>query len=159
MARLAVLATEFATPAYLEEAVNLERSAGEELRKAEATEQSLKAERIAAMDARVETDAAFNEKNADLNAEKRQIDGLKVELNVLIQANGEDAQRAKALQQLLNTKTAAEGRRDSTREALRALQPELLASRKKNCDRGLEMDRSQLGEWGQKLAVAWNSHL
>ena len=156
VARLGVLATEFATPAYLEEAINLERSAGEELRQAEATEQSLKAERIAAMDARVETDAAFNEKNADLNAEKRQIDGLKVELNVLIQANGEDAQRAKALQQLLNAKTAAEGRRDSTREALRALQPELLASRKKNCERGLEMDRSQLGAWGQKLAVARN---
>jgi len=156
VARLGVLATEFTPPANLEGAVSWEGSAGEQLRQAEAEERSLKTKRTAALDAQTGAEAAFNEQNANLEAEKRQIEEVKAQLNVLIQAYGEDAPRAKTLQELLNAKNAAEGRLGATREALRELQPELLATRKRNCERGFETNRSQLGEWGQKLAVARN---
>jgi uncharacterized protein YhaN len=60
------------------------------------------------------------------------------------------------LQESLEEKSAAEAKLAATQEMVRRMQPELLATRKGNCERGLEESRNQLGEWRAKLAVAWN---
>jgi len=156
VARRSTTVEDFTPPADLAAAHALAADLARQLHAAESGETAARAAREAAARSLKECAARLAEKREALAEEKHALDDCKAQLRLLIQTHRDDADRTAALAALAEAKSAAAGLLSRTRDALKALQPELLAGDLKRLERALEEQKHQRAEAEKRHAVARN---
>ncbi|MCZ7638630.1 MAG: AAA family ATPase [Verrucomicrobia bacterium] len=129
-------------------------AAREALREAETADAEARSTRDAcavALDAR---DDDLARRRQELETQQRQRNDLQAQQRLLLQTHGPDEARAEALAQSQTTRTTAETALRLTREAIEALQPDLLETDRVRLARALEQKTSEHTEAGKRQAIA-----
>jgi DNA repair exonuclease SbcCD ATPase subunit len=152
--RRAAFVTNFFVPAAVKEAEAMVSEAGRQLREAEANESSARAARnTSAANLRRASERLAGHRQG-LHDQKRILADLEAQLRLLIETQGDDANRKQLLAEFFARRLAAERLLADTRRSLAELQPELLEGDRIRCQRAILQHTAAKTEAGQKRAVA-----
>ena len=97
---------------------------------------------------------AWKEKRTETEQQRLKLNGLNAQLDLLLKTHGDDTARSQALLECQSAKTAAQNFLKATKDAITALQPELLEGDRTRIARAIKERTDEKIEAGKQIAVA-----
>jgi DNA repair exonuclease SbcCD ATPase subunit len=141
-------------PTQLTEARAWREQEQDALRSVESNEQTLKSARDTRQRAQTELEAELTALRAEITEDERQLTGAQAQLQFQLDEHGDDAARAKALDEARAAKQQADAALANTRADLARLQPELLESDRERLQRALDETERQRQQASTTRAVS-----
>jgi len=145
---------DFTAPADAAAAASLAGESRRQLEEAEAAESAARAARGVAATTLKDAADRLAERQSALESARREIADCEAQLRLLLQTHGEDAARAAALAERNAARETAEAALGQTRQAMAALQPELLEADRARLTRAMKEQTEAKSAAEQKRAAA-----
>lgn len=155
--RLQALVADSPSPADATAAKTLRDAAQETLQQAEEAEGAATSARDAGAQTLASRETDLTRHRQELEQQQRQLNDLQAQLRLLLDTHGLDAARLEALSQAQQARTLADAALQTTRNAIAALQPDLLETDRSRLARAITQKTNERGEAQTRIAVARNT--